>query len=472
MACLSATNRGGISSASNIKRMSTTIQTFDDLLAYLARHTNYEQKQPGRTRDTFDLERVNEVLDRLVRPELAYVTAHVAGTKGKGSTARFLAAMMQSQGLKVGLFTSPHLEHLTERIAINGEPISERTMIQAFQQVVSALDDERGGAPDITFFELLTLSAMIAFRDAGLDAAVFEVGLGGRLDSTNVISPAVSVITEIGLDHTQQLGDTIAEIAREKAGIIKPGVPVVCGTQQAEAVRVISLTARDVEAPLLMQGKDFTLRHFERRGLSGHFRADVRGARYENAVLHHPARYMAENAARALCALEVLATEPDLLPEPLDRDRALDALARTAQPGRFEVFDGAPALVVDSAHNEVSLKAAMQLARTLATERGGRLVCVGGLAADKDVEACIRPIAEHADACLFTTYYNPRECRPEDLLRVYTKFGGKGGGMDVHPEAALESAVEQAGEDGLVLVTGSTYLAGLLRPAVRERSRQ
>lgn len=448
--------------------MPTTIASFPDLLAFLNKHTDYERQQGGRTRDIFDLERMNEVLDRLARPELAYACAHVAGTKGKGSTSRFLASLLQSQGLKVGLFTSPHLERLTQRIELNGEEISERAMIEAFQVVVYALEREQGGAPDITFFELLTLTAMVAFKQSQVDVAVFEVGLGGRLDSTNVIQPLVSVITEIGLDHMKQLGDTIEEIAREKAGIIKPGVPVICGASDPTAQRVVSLTARDHEAPLLMFGKDYAVRWFERQGRGIRFTADVRDVRYEKIALPHPARYMAENAAHALCALEVMASEPDLLPENfIDRDRAIDALTRTHQPGRFEVFEGAPLLVIDSAHNEISLKAAMQTAKAIAA---GPVVCVAGIAADKDIEACVKRIAEAADGAVFTRYYSPRETAPEVLKSLYEKFGGKKASTEEHPEAALETAIEQAGEGGLVLVTGSTYLAGALRAAAVEYS--
>ncbi|MBX3460698.1 MAG: bifunctional folylpolyglutamate synthase/dihydrofolate synthase [Planctomycetes bacterium] len=448
--------------------MPTNISSFPELLAFLNKHTDYERQQGGRTRDIFDLERMNEVLDRLARPELAYATAHVAGTKGKGSTSRFLASLLQSQGLKVGLFTSPHLERLTQRIEINGQEVSERGMIEAFQVVVNALEREHGGAPDITFFELLTLTAMVAFKQAQVDAAVFEVGLGGRLDSTNVINPLVSVITEIGLDHMKQLGDTIEEIAREKAGIIKPGVPVVCGASDQTAQRVINLTARDTEAPLLMFGKDYSVRWFERQGRGIRFTADVRDVRYEGITLPHPARYMAENAAHALCALEVMAAEPDLLPEGfIDRDRAIDALTRTEQPGRFEIFEGRPLLVIDSAHNELSLKAAMATAKAVAN---GPLVCVVGIAGDKDIEPCVHRIAEVADGVVFTRYYSPRETDPSVLLSLYEKFGGKGGSTEQHPEAALETALEQAGEAGLVLVTGSTYLAGALRPAAVEYS--
>jgi dihydrofolate synthase/folylpolyglutamate synthase len=447
--------------------MGTQIQNLDDVTGFLARHTDYEKQQGGRTRDIFDLERMNEVLDRMVRPELAYPTAHIAGTKGKGSTARFLTSALQAQGLKTGLFTSPHLERLTQRIEINGEEISERKLVEAFQQVVEALESEDGGAPDVTFFELITLAAMTSFRDAGIDIGIFEVGLGGRLDSTNVISPLVSIITEIGIDHTQQLGDTIEEIAREKAGIIKPGIPIVCGASNPEAQKIVALTARDNEAPTMFFGKDYNVRDFRRNGSGVEFTADVRGYRYENAHLHHPARYMAENATHALCALEILSSEPDLLPDGLDRDRAMDAVARTELPGRFEIFEGRPAVVIDSAHNDVSIRASLGTARAICK---GRLVCVFGLARDKDGEGCLKSVAEKADAAVFTRYYNPRESAPHELKQMYEKFGGRNASEEEHAEAALEEAIALAGEDGLVLVTGSTYLAGLLRQAAREHS--
>lgn len=444
--------------------MRTVIRNLDDVIAFLNRHTDYERQVGGRTRDTFDLERMMEMLNELRRPDTDYESAHVAGTKGKGSTAAYLEAVLRSQGMRTGLYTSPHLERLTQRIAIAGREITERELVPAFQEVVDAAANLAGGAPDLTFFELLTLTAMVAFRNARIDCAVFEVGMGGRLDSTNVITPLVSVITEIGLDHMKQLGDTIGEIAGEKAGIIKPGIPVVCGAQHPQAQRVIKRTARDMEAPLLVYGHEYSVRGVSRTGRNLEFTADVSGQRYEKIKLKHPARYMADNAANALCALEVIATaRPDLLrEETLDRRRAARALARVELPGKFETFKGKPTLVIDSAHNELSLKAALATARAMAK---GKVVCVMGLAKDKDGEACMRQVAEVADSAVFTTYYNTRQSSPEDLLRTYTKFGGKQGSVEEQPEAALEVALEQAGKDGLVLVTGSTYLAGTLRPA-------
>lgn len=440
--------------------MSTQIDNLDDILAFLNQHTDFEKQQGGRTRDEFDLIRMTELSNALARPDLSYFNAHIAGTKGKGSVAQFLGSMLQSQGLKVGLYTSPHLERLTQRISINGEEISEPKMVKAFRQIVKVLEAEAGGGDDVTFFELLTLAGMLVFRDEGVDVAVFEVGLGGRLDSTNVISPTVSVITEIGRDHVAQLGGSIVEIAREKAGIIKPGIPVVCGATHKDAQRVVTLTARDHEAPLLMLGRDFNVRNLQRDGFNLTFSADVKGHRYEKIELNRPGRYMADNAAMALCALEVLAAEPDLLiEEKLDRERLVDAITRTELPARFEKFGN---VILDSAHNVISVKAALSTARTVTD---GHLGLVFGIAQDKDVEDCIKMLAEKADSAVFTGYYNPRESHPEDLLRLYEKFGGKNGSTTEHPEAALEEALDNA-QDGTVLILGSTYLAGQLRPAL------
>ncbi len=436
------------------------IRTVSDVISYLNAHTDYEKQQGGRTRDTFDLERMHEVCDSLARPDLAYACAHVAGTKGKGSTSRYLSAALASQGLKVGLYTSPHLHKINERIEIGGKPISDARFVKAFARVVSVLDEERGGGKDLTFFELLTLAAMVAFADAKVDVVVWEVGLGGRLDATNVVSPAVTIITEIGLDHTQQLGDTITEIAREKAGIIKPGVPVVCGASLPEAVKVITLTARDNEAPVVLFGREYSLRDFAREGTGIRFTASIRDQKYALA-LPTPARHLAENACHALAALEVLNADEDLLPGPLDRDKAAAALAACAQPARFEMFGGPPRTVIDSAHNEVSLKATLQTARAIKGD--SKIVLVCGVARDKDLEACLPPLAEAADAAVFTPYNSPRCTDAQTLLTLYTKFGGKAGEIAKDPKAALKRAREIAGETGLIVVTGSTYLAGELR---------
>ncbi|HRJ77986.1 MAG: Folylpolyglutamate synthase [Planctomycetes bacterium] len=436
------------------------IRTLKDVLAFLNQRTDYEKQLGGRTRDTFDLERMNEVCDALGRPDLAYAAAHIAGTKGKGSTSRYLAAALRSQGLKVGLFTSPHLERLNERIEVNGKPLSDARFAKAFARVVETLEAELGGGRDITFFELLTLCAMVAFRDAGVDVAVWEVGLGGRLDATNVVSPAVCIITEIGLDHTRQLGDTIAEIAREKAGIIKPGVPVVCAAQHPDAVRVITLCARDAEAPLIHFGRDYHLRDFSREYARVTFSAAIRDVRYEHLELPTPARHLAENACHALAALEILNADESILPGPLDRAAVAKALAQTAQPGRFEMFAGHPPVVIDSAHNEVSLKATMQTARAI---HKGRLVLVVGVAQDKDLEACLPPLALNADGAVFTSFASPRATDPQTLASLYVKFGGPGAEVAKSPKAALALARKMAGQEGMVLVTGSTYLAGELR---------
>ncbi|MCC6573931.1 MAG: bifunctional folylpolyglutamate synthase/dihydrofolate synthase [Planctomycetes bacterium] len=440
--------------------MATRINTLNDVLSYLSAHTDYERQLGGRTRETFDLDRMVELLNAAGRPDLGYPCAHIAGTKGKGSTSRFLAAALASQGLKVGLYTSPHLERLNERIEVGGREISDKDLVKAFRTVVKAREK---GPGNVTFFEVLTLAAMVAFAQAKVEVAVFEVGLGGRLDATNVVNPLVTVITEIGLDHTQQLGDTIEEIAREKAGIIKPGVPVVCGAQLPEAQRVISLTARDEEAPLIVFGKDYEARAFQREGRMIHFTAAIREHRYD-VRLNNPARFMADNACHALCALEVMASDPDII-DVLDREKVSKALFTTPLPGRFEIFGGAPTIVIDSAHNELSLKASLATARALNVK--GPVVLVAGIARDKDVEACAGVLAG-ADACIFTGYNSPRASDPRDLITLYQKFGGRAGSIGASPQAAFQNALGIAGKSGLVLVTGSTYLAGELRALARE----
>lgn len=440
------------------------MKTLADIVQFLNQHTDFEKQQGGRTRDTFDLERMHEMLDRLIRPDLSYSSAHVAGTKGKGATSRYLASMLRACAVRTGLFTSPHLERLTQRIEIDGQEITEEAFVAAFEPIVAAQKNAPGGAPDMTFFELLTLSAMTAFHQAKVAAGVFEVGLGGRLDSTNVIAPDVTVITEIAIDHTRQLGDTIAEIAREKAGIIKPGVPVVCLAKHPEARRVIAVEARDQEAPVLMFGKHFDVRDIQRDDWTLSATLEAGGMRVP-VRLPTPAVHMLENAAAALCAMQVMANELDLTLDP----KALgSAIETTTQGGRFERFTvGGRTVVVDSAHNELSVAVALKTARAV---HDGRLVVLMGLASDKQIEACLKAVAENADALVATRYYNRRESDPSELASLFEKFKGRNVSVEEHPEAALEEALSLAGESGMVLVTGSTYLAGLLRPVVKEQS--
>jgi dihydrofolate synthase/folylpolyglutamate synthase len=437
-----------------------------DVQALLDSRENYEtdrRTSPGRL---FTLDRIERCLEALGRPDRAYRTVHVTGTKGKGSTSRLLAALLRRAGLRVGLYTSPHVEHLRERIAVDGSPISDAQLVSAFN-VLAHLDHRL--FHDLTVFELLTAAGFWAFREARVDVAVIEVGIGGRLDATNVISPEVCVITTIGFDHMEVLGETLEEIAFEKAGIIKPGVPLVSGVTEAGPGRVIAERAAEMRVPVRRYQRDYEVMAFLRTGYRGVCSLRVGQAVWRHLVLCTPARFMADNAAHALAAFEAL-VERDLVPR-LDEAQVRDAFGATSCPACCEVFPGRPTVVVDGAHNAMAAAALSDVIRTVFEGRDRVLVI--GVPRDKDVETIIDRLAEcGASRVIFTRYPGVRATPPEDLARAWLARTDMAGHVVEPPHEAFRRAVELARGQGVVIVTGSIHLAGAIRPLVRQREQQ
>ncbi|HHX75129.1 MAG TPA: bifunctional folylpolyglutamate synthase/dihydrofolate synthase, partial [Firmicutes bacterium] len=314
------------------------------------------------------LERVTRLMKLLGNPQQQFRSVHIAGTNGKGSTAAFLAAMLQAEGLKVGLYTSPYIEAFTNRMAINGIDIDKDHLVAIVQKVKAAVEEMAAGeAGQPTEFEVVTALAFTYFAMAQPDWVVVEVGLGGRLDATNVITPDVTVITNIGLEHTQVLGETIAAIAGEKAGIIKPHIPVVTAAADEEALAVLRQVAADRGCPLYQVDRDFTyqVRSVSLEGTVFSYSSPWR--RLSDVQVGLLGRHQARNATLALAARE-------LLPLPFREQAARVGLAHTRWPGRLELFSRRPLVMVDGAHNTDGVLALRTALQELLAGRRLRLV--------------------------------------------------------------------------------------------------
>lgn len=434
------------------------IATRADVERLLAAATNYEQRLPDAPQ-AFDLGRMEQLLDALGRPERGPRTVHVAGSKGKGSTVRLVDAALRAAGRgPVGLYTSPHLVDLAERIAVDGAAVDEPGLCRALERARPYVAATLGGPHAPTFFELLTAAAWLVFRERGCTEVVLETGLGGRLDATTVCRPAATAITVIEREHVRLLGDTVEQIAGEKAGILKPGVPAVTAASPP-ALGVIEARARALGAPLCVVGRDLRL-------------LDVRtgpGAR-TRAVLEEDGRrtpidlpvagaHQALNAAVAFHLLRRLGLTPEA---------AADGMARVRLPAALEPFEGPPLVVLDGAHTVRSAEAA--LAGVTAAWPGRRLTLLLALMAEKEVDAILAVLGPAAAAVVATQVDSPRALPAEALAaRLAPHCRGTVESAPA-PAPALERALARTPPDGLLLVTGSLYLAGALRPALRARA--
>ena len=440
------------------------LDTYETALRYLFTATDYEKMQRVRyNADTFSLDRMEVLLGALGSPERRFRSVHVAGTKGKGSTAAILHALALEGGLKTGLYTSPHLVDVRERIRVGRDDIPAEALRALVADAQPHVDRMRAAGDPPTFFEIFTALAFRHFADEAVDLAVVEVGLGGRLDATNVLRPDVSVLTAISIDHTHQLGGTLESIAAEKAGIIKPGVPVVSQPQPPEALAVIERAAQDARAPLTLVGRDVTYTWVPATEMGG-IRLAVRTphAAYDDLFLPLLGEHQAVNAATAIAAAE----HAGPLAERLTPERVRTALLAVRWPGRMELVPGRPDMLLDGAHNRASMERLME---GLAQHFPGRSrVFVFASAADKDIDGILAVLAEMGGGApvVFTRTENPRASAPADLAARFAECGGRGAETAADTGAALAAADRKAPADGLVVVCGSLYLVGEVKALV------
>lgn len=400
------------------------------------------------------LERVHTALRALKNPERAFPAVHIAGTNGKGSTCAMAAACLVQQGYKVGLYTSPHLVRVNERIRVGAEEISDALLGQRILEVLDLYPDALESPAPLTYFEFGTIVALWHFAQEKVDVAVLETGLGGRLDATTAARPVVTAITPISFDHMDYLGHTLSAIAQEKAGIIKPGVPVVISRQKPEALEVIEAVAREKGAPLRVEGRDF---RFETEDAAG--RTFVyRGMRTAVPRLYVGLRgpHQAQNAAVALACLELLEDRG----LGISQQSAREGLASAEWPGRLEEVASNPTVVLDGAHNPEGAEALARAIDALYPNRKVHLVF--GVLGDKDHRPMLRALFPMATSVHLTPVPSARTLLPDryaDEARALCPevdlYGAHG--------AALRGATMRAEQGDVVLCTGSLFLVGAVR---------
>ncbi|MEX0885585.1 MAG: folylpolyglutamate synthase/dihydrofolate synthase family protein [Phycisphaeraceae bacterium] len=438
------------------------ITNYTTALRWLYDHVDHERMRLVRyNEDTFSLDRMRRLLAALGNPHEQLRCVQVAGTKGKGSTCTMLASMLQSCGYAVGLYTSPHLIDLRERITINGQMVSYGDIADIFR-LIAEVEQEALGEQPPTFFEIMTAAAFKHFADQAVDVAVLETGLGGRLDSTTVANPLATGIARISLDHTNILGPDLPSIAREKAGIFKPGVAAISVEQDPAVAAVLTEVAEKVGAPLSFTGQqiDFSYRFEANRELGPHTRVCIttETSRFEHLPVPLRGEHQAHNCGLALALLDTLKAHDFNMPE----ERVIAGLEQTVLHGRMEQVWNQPRVIIDGAHNADSIQA---LIRALGAHVSyDSLVVVFGSSQDKDIPGMLRQLSLGADKVIFTrAKSNPRAMEPEELMTRFTEISGK----MAQTAAALPDALKLAGRavsrEDLIVVCGSFYLAGEAR---------
>ena len=422
---------------------------YEEALHRLLSLADYE-RITGTAAPTFkyDLDRMRALVESLGLDSDLPPIVHVAGTKGKGSVAAMTASMLRAQGLRTGLYTSPHLHSFRERIRLDGEPLTAQAFADAVARVWPAIEKMAGsaiGAPST--FEALTAMALDTFRAEEADAIVLEVGLGGRLDATNVVESSVAALTSISYDHTAILGDTLAEIASEKAGIIKRSQPVVTAPQRPEAMAVIAERCSAMGATLTVVGRDITYAQAD-HDLSGqtvtietpHARRRVR--------LPLLGAHQAENAAAAVAAI-------GCLPLSVSNDAIEAGLASVRWDGRFQLLSQSPCLVVDGAHNPYSMARLSDTVREYLP--GARVHLVFGASSDKQTELMASEAARFADNVRTVASRHPRAAHPDILRDIFERYGVRAQSA-ANVGSAMEQALAEADAADVVLVTGSLFV--------------
>src|SRR6267154_2822524 len=408
----------------------------------------------------FDLENILVLAERLGHPERAYPSTHIAGTNGKGSAAAFLESILRHAGLRTGLNTSPHLEKINERIRINGQEISDEPFAETLTHI-HALIEELLAASRLrahpTYFECVTAMAFEHFARERVNFGVFEVGLGGRLDATNILSPLVTIITRIDFDHENFLGHSLNEIASEKAGILKPGVPVVLAEQRPEAREVILARAKSLGCPVIEPAQIFRIDRESTQG--GSVRARVMEAasgKIFGIAPSLPGRFQLQNALNAVSTARLLQNRGFQIPD----DAVTGGIANTIWPGRLEKLHSGPDVYLDGAHNPA---AARELAHFLEQNFGGRKIwLIYAALRDKAVDEVAGFLFPHAAEVIFTA---PRTSRAVSATQLAEIAGHHAARFSVIPDAerAFEHALAEAAPDDAIFITGSLYLVGQLR---------
>ncbi len=434
-------------------------KSYNSALDYLYSFVDYSLKHSSElAKADFNLDRMRALMAELGNPQDHYPTIHVAGTKGKGSVCALIASGLQAAGLRVGLYTSPHLLDYNERIRIDGEPVPHRDLVELVETIKPAV----ARIPKLTTFEITTALAFLHFARQHVDAAVIEVGLGGRLDATNVLLPKVSVITSLSYDHMAVLGNTLAQIAREKAGIIKPGVPVISAPQKDEALQVLVEVANARKAPFTLIGRDVTFRPLN-HSLDGQSLKVSDGENTFTFTLPLLGAHQVQNAAVAAAALWTLRGQRIGIP-----DSAIQqGFAQVKWPARFEVVRRDPPVIFDSAHNQDSFA---RLRQALDDYFPGRQVyLIFGASEDKNIPGMFAEIRPRIRQMFITKSFHPRALEPGKISDLADRAGIP---YEISPSVgdAFGRALAMSEKDGsIVLSAGSMFVTAEVMAAWKER---
>lgn len=412
------------------------------------------------------LERIGRLMELLGNPQEQMKVIHVAGTNGKGSVCRYLYSVLQEQGYRVGIYTSPYLQRFSERMECDGQEISQEELIQCTEIVLAQIEMMLAEGSDTpTEFELITAIAFVYFARQQVEILVLEVGLGGGGDSTNVVkNPLIAIITSISFDHMDYLGNTLTQIAEQKAGIIKPGVPVVFHVEDGPAAEMITKTAKQNNSEIYPVYS--ILPRQVRKTMTGYtFDVTIEGESYEHLSLSMIGMHQVANAICALTTLEVLRKQGSLQ---LDNKNIYSGMKKARHSGRFEVMSEKPCVIIDGAHNEAG---AASLQKTLQENfPGQKILMVIGVLADKKADRLIETFGLIAETFIATEPDNPRKLGAEELCRQVEASGKKCTAV-AEPEEALRFALESSKEGEIIVFAGSLYLIGKIRELMKHEEK-
>ncbi|TET85249.1 bifunctional folylpolyglutamate synthase/dihydrofolate synthase [Candidatus Aerophobetes bacterium] len=429
--------------------------SYKEALRYVDSFVNYEREENFSYDGRFlNLKRMERLLGLIGNPHQQLKAIHIAGTKGKGSTAAIITSILTANGLKVGLYTSPHLIDPRERIRIGRKLISQEEFVYFLSQMRFQLENS-SEQTSFTFFEIYTALAFLYFSHQRIDIAVLETGMGGRLDATNVVYPLLAVITQISFDHTRELGKDLASIAREKSGIIKEGVTVLTSPQDRAAMKVLEQAAREKKTELYKVGEDI---QFKRRGSTSQtqtFYLETTKRTYPHLVLPLAGTHQLINAATAVGAIDLIEDRGIFT----SSEAVRKGLKEVKWPGRIETLSTEPFFIVDCAHNGASAQALANYLKEKFPRK--KIILILGILKNKDVESIARILCPLADKIILTRVDSPRALPPEEIEKAIVKFCGK---KEILIEEKVENAIlcaqDLACYDDLICTTGSVYLAG------------